>query len=186
MRMYNTALTTDHKHNLEPTLFTSSLTRFGAKILSQSTSVWKIKWKLHPYMYDCMLYFFGSTTSSLFIEGNFSMRNWLARLRSQEKDITVYNTDILAKVRIHNMHATCHAPPPLFDPPATPTNTISPAAPCSSRAVLATTTQAHEPQLQRRTTRSNSQAQTESRMSLFPPPFPPFNLMRSQYLQFAP
>ena len=46
MKMYNSALTDDLNHNLDPTKITHSLTRFGAKILSQSTSVWRINKKV--------------------------------------------------------------------------------------------------------------------------------------------
>jgi len=44
-----------------------------------------------------MLYFFGSATSSLFIEKGYNMKNFIERIHSQEKDITVWNTDILAR-----------------------------------------------------------------------------------------
>ena len=97
MRMYNDALTFEVGHNLNPSLFIDALSRFGGRLIAKGNSVWRIRKRANEYLWNCMVYFFGSTACGRFSENGYTIENWLNRLKAHKKDVSVWNLDILAR-----------------------------------------------------------------------------------------
>jgi hypothetical protein len=116
---YATALEKNLCHNLDPSLLQDVMAAYGAKLRTSSPSDWKIDPQDHPYLFETMLYFFGSTGGTqLLLDGGWDAAGWIQRARKQNPrpSIQVTNRDLLfhiAQATVHNSNT----PPGIHSPP---------------------------------------------------------------------
>ncbi len=97
-QIYSKALIETMGHNLDPYLIVTSMERHGAKLLKRGTSNWKIDPAVVPYLFDTMLYFFGTTAGPPLLEAGFDSPGWIRRAKKERPKIQVSNVDLLFEI----------------------------------------------------------------------------------------
>jgi hypothetical protein len=92
---YSQALETVLGHNLDPGLLQDVLEDHGAKLVDFGDSDWVIDPKRDSYLYETMLYFFGSTGGPQLLKGGWDAAEWIQRARNNQPIIQVSNRDLL-------------------------------------------------------------------------------------------
>ena len=93
---YAQSLIEQHGHNLDPDRIIEAISRSHGKLLKSGSSVWNIDPESNAYLWETMMYFFASSTSSTMSEWDFS--GWIQRARNERPNISVTNTDLLFSV----------------------------------------------------------------------------------------
>jgi len=94
-QLYADSLVNQHGHNLDPSRIITALKDIGGELLSRGSSNWIINPKHHSYMWETMLYFFGTSAAPEIMKRKWDAVGWINRARSERPTITVQNTDLL-------------------------------------------------------------------------------------------
>ena len=97
-RLYSKALEEDHKHNLDPIRLRDTLLDYGATILSQGRSDWKIDATSNEYLWETMLYFFATTAAPELLKAGWNAKGWISRAREAKPVIQASNVDLLVSI----------------------------------------------------------------------------------------
>lgn len=97
-RLYSKSLTETLGHNLDSKLFQEVLEEYGATLLAKGTSDWKIDSKAHSYLFDTMLYFFGTAGGPQILEEGLDAPGWINRAKRRRPNIQVSNVDFLFRI----------------------------------------------------------------------------------------
>ncbi len=95
---YSRALETVLGHNLNPFLLQEAMEDYGAKLIDFGSSDWKIDPKRDSYLYETMLYFFGSTAGPQLLKEGWNATGWIQRARANRPSIQVSNRDLLFSI----------------------------------------------------------------------------------------
>lgn len=109
-QIYSKALTENMGHNLDPFLLQQVMEGYGATLLAKGASDWKIEHSVVPYLFETMLYFFGTTAGPPLLEAGTDASGWIQRARRDRPKIQVSNVDLLFKIggRHRANSDTCH------------------------------------------------------------------------------
>lgn len=94
-RLYSKALVETLGHNLNPTLLADAMERHGLYLEHTVASNWKIDPNTNPYLYETMLYFFGTAGAPRILEEGWDAYGWIRRARQNRPKIQVSNVDLL-------------------------------------------------------------------------------------------
>ena len=97
-RLYAQALTEELGHNLDSDKMVEELENFGGQVLSQGPSDWVISPKEHPYLWNCMMYFFGTTAAPSIEAAGYDACAWMNRARTSQPVIQASNKDFLVRL----------------------------------------------------------------------------------------
>jgi hypothetical protein len=117
-QVYSKALTENMGHNLDPLRLESAMDDHGFRLVMKGPSNWKIDPTVEPYLYDTMLYFFGTTAGPQLLEAGLDSPGWIQRVREERPKIEVTNVDLLFQVTNpgrHNFHQVGHDDDASFD-----------------------------------------------------------------------
>jgi len=99
---YSRALETVLGHNLDPYLLQDVMEDYGAKLIDFGISDWKIDPERDSYLYETMLYFFGSTGGPQLLKEGWDAPGWIQRAHNNEPNIQVSNRDLLFCIEPNN------------------------------------------------------------------------------------
>lgn len=94
-RLYSQALSETLGHNLDQGLFKEVMEEYGALFITKGVSNWKIDPNFHPYLYDTMLYFFGTAGGPKILSEGWDASGWINRAKKNRPTIQVSNLDLL-------------------------------------------------------------------------------------------
>jgi hypothetical protein len=97
-QLYSRALSETLGHNLDHRLLIQAMEDYGFTVASKGRSNWNIDASSHSYLYETMLYFFGSSAGPELLEEGWDAGAWIQRARANRPTIIATNTDILFKV----------------------------------------------------------------------------------------
>ena len=92
---YSRALEEVLGHNLNPFLLQEALEDHGANLIKFGSSDWKIDPERDSYLYETMLYFFGSTGGPQLLKEGWDAVGWIQRAHTNKPNIQVSNRDLL-------------------------------------------------------------------------------------------
>mmetsp|Transcript_2479 Transcript_2479/g.5805 ORF Transcript_2479/g.5805 Transcript_2479/m.5805 type:complete len:772 (-) Transcript_2479:3270-5585(-) len=98
LRVYSEALSGDLGHNLDPKLLQDEMERHGFTLQRKGASNWNIDHGGNPYLYRCMLYFFGSAAGPKLQQDGWDAQCWTQRIRKRNPQIQVSNADLVFQV----------------------------------------------------------------------------------------
>jgi hypothetical protein len=116
-RWYSNALTSVLQHNLDPHALIASMEDHGAEFILAGSSDWKIDPQRDTYLYETMLYFFGSTAGPSLLEQGYDAAGWIQRARSKRPSIQVTNQDLLFRMTPTFVGSTANQSPKLVKEP---------------------------------------------------------------------
>jgi phosphoglycolate phosphatase-like HAD superfamily hydrolase len=96
--LYSKALTETLGHNLDPFLLQKVMEEHGASLQTKGASNWEIDPKKNPYLFDTMLYFFGTAGGPHILEAGWDAPGWLLRAKKNRPTIQVSNIDLLFRI----------------------------------------------------------------------------------------
>ncbi|KAG7353901.1 alcohol dehydrogenase [Nitzschia inconspicua] len=97
-RTYSDALESELGHNLDVHKLVESMQDHGAALLAKEPSNWHIDPVRDPYLYETMLYFFGTTAGPQILKQGYNAGGWLQRARSLQPAIETTNLDLLFSI----------------------------------------------------------------------------------------
>jgi len=105
MEKYHHSLKYHHEHNLDSDSIITTFHHHGATLLAQGPSHWHINRGEHPYLFECMSYFFGMGIVTLLQQEGYDVSGWVERHDSCHTDIQVANIDLLIRLppRVHDL-----------------------------------------------------------------------------------
>ena len=92
---YSRALDTVLGHNLDPYFLQDVMEEYGARLIDFGSSDWKIDPERDSYLYETMLYFFGSTGGPQLLKEGWDGPGWIQRAHNNRPSIQVSNRDLL-------------------------------------------------------------------------------------------
>lgn len=101
---YSKALSGDLGHNPEPKLLQNEMERHGFTLQRKGASDWNIGHDENPYLYPCMLYFFGSVAGPTLQQSGWDALGWIQRIRRRNPQIQVSNVDLMFQVGQQSEH----------------------------------------------------------------------------------
>jgi hypothetical protein len=113
-RLYSKALSEEMGHNLSPLLLKQAMNDHGASLLKQGKSNWKIEPDAHPYLFETMLYFFGTAGGPQLMNEGWNAGGWIRRARENRPTILVSNVDLLFSMgrKVSGGEGTCSGESP--------------------------------------------------------------------------
>lgn len=93
--LYSQALVENLGHNIHPIHLQDSMERYGAHLERKRSSNWKIDAKHHSYLFETMLYFFGTAGGPQILKNGWDASGWILRARKHQPTIEVSNVDLL-------------------------------------------------------------------------------------------
>ena len=99
-QIYSRSLIDQYGHNLDPERIIQTIERSNGKILSRGSSIWDIDSEKNSYLWETMLYFFASSSSSMMTKWDY--KGWVDRARVKRPKIKVSNQDILLSLPVEN------------------------------------------------------------------------------------
>ena len=93
--LYSKALIESLGHNLNPILLQSVMEKYGATLEMKRSSNWKIDPKISPYLFETMLYFFGTAGGPQILNDGWDASGWIERARMNQPTIEVSNVDLV-------------------------------------------------------------------------------------------
>jgi threonine dehydrogenase-like Zn-dependent dehydrogenase len=96
--LYSKALIDNLGHNLDPNLLQEVMRDYGIVLEAKVPSNWKIDSESHSYLFDTMLYFFGTAGGPLILENGWDAIGWIGRARKAKPNIQVSNMDLLFRI----------------------------------------------------------------------------------------
>jgi NADPH:quinone reductase-like Zn-dependent oxidoreductase len=97
-KLYAKSLTELHGHSLDPLKLEEAMGDFGAVFLSSGRSDWIIDPDDHGYLWETMLYFFGTLAAPQLRVAGWNDQEWLARARFHRPTIAASNVDLLFRL----------------------------------------------------------------------------------------
>jgi phosphoserine phosphatase len=97
-QIYSKALIENMGHNLDPFLLKQAMEDYGVTFLAKGASDWKIDHADVPYLFETMLYFFGTTAGPPLLEAGADAAGWIPRARRGRPTIQVSNVDLLFQI----------------------------------------------------------------------------------------
>eukprot|EP00980_Cylindrotheca_fusiformis_P022863 scaffold9857_cov127-Cylindrotheca_fusiformis.AAC.9 len=97
-RLYSKALVEKLGHSLDPRLLCEAMEDHGVYLERKGTSNWKIDHEANPYLYETMLYFFGTTGAPQILQEGWDAYGWMQRAREHRPIIRVSNFDLLFRI----------------------------------------------------------------------------------------
>ena len=94
-QLYAKSLIREHEHNLDPSKIVEAMKNAGASLLIKGSSIWHIDPKDDNYLWNTMLYFFGSSAAPQIIKRQWDSVGWLDRAKASRPIIKVANQDLL-------------------------------------------------------------------------------------------
>ena len=94
-QLYSQALKETMGHNLDPHLLQQAVQDYGGTLIRRARSDWNIDSKQHSYLYDTMLYFFGTTGGPKLVEQEWDATGWIRRAKDLRPAIKASNVDLL-------------------------------------------------------------------------------------------
>ena len=94
-QLYAESLISEHEHNLDPSKIVEAMKNAGASLLTKGPSIWHIDPKDDNYLWNTMLYFFGSSAAPQIIKRQWDSVGWLDRAKASRPIIKVTNQDLL-------------------------------------------------------------------------------------------
>ena len=94
-RSYSRALESVLYHNLDPYRLQDVMEDYGYHLVGFGSSDWKIDPEHDSYLYETMLYFFGSTGGPQLLKEGWDAAGWIERARNKRPAIQVTNQDLL-------------------------------------------------------------------------------------------
>jgi threonine dehydrogenase-like Zn-dependent dehydrogenase/FMN phosphatase YigB (HAD superfamily) len=96
---YADVLKYHHGHNLDTQLLDTSMKEYGADRVFQGRSNWLIDPRQHDFLWQTMLYFFGSVAPvGLEKSGMWDFKGWISRTRENKPQIYVANLDLVYRI----------------------------------------------------------------------------------------
>ena len=105
-QLYASALSETMGHNLDSRLLVKVMEGYGFQVVSKGKSNWNIDASLNPYLYETMLYFFGSSAGPELLEQGWDAGAWIHRARQNQPKIIATNTDLLFEMKGITSHDT--------------------------------------------------------------------------------
>ena len=107
--LYSKALSEGMGHNLNPRLLKQAMNDHGASLVKQGNSNWKIEPDAHPYLFETMLYFFGTAGGPQLMNEGWNAGGWIGRARENRPTIMVSNVDLLFSMgrKVAGEEGTC-------------------------------------------------------------------------------
>ena len=105
-QLYASALSETMGHNLDSRLLVNVMEGYGFQVVSKGRSNWNIDASLNPYLYETMLYFFGSSAGPELLEQGWDAGAWIHRARQNQPKIIATNTDLLFEMKGITSHDT--------------------------------------------------------------------------------
>ncbi len=96
--LYSDALTRTHGHNLDPNQLVSAMKNHGATLLHSGPSNWKICPTKNEYLWNTMLYFFGTVGAFELMKRGYDSVGWIHRARQGRPSMEVSNVDLLFRL----------------------------------------------------------------------------------------
>ncbi|KAL3910993.1 MAG: hypothetical protein SGILL_007461, partial [Bacillariaceae sp.] len=103
-RLYSDALTNVLGHSLDPFALIDCMEDHGMDHVHTGPSNWRIDPERDSYLYDTMLYFFGSTAGPVLLEQGYDGPGWMQRARDTRPAIQVTNQDLLFRMKPANTY----------------------------------------------------------------------------------
>lgn len=97
-RIYSDRLESDFGHNLDVQRLIECMQDHGATLVTKELSRWYIDPIVDPYLYETMMYFFGSTAGPQLLKQGYDAGGWIRRARSLCPAIHVTNKDLLFRM----------------------------------------------------------------------------------------
>ena len=94
-KSYSKALETVLGHNLDPYRLQDVMEDYGYNLINFGSSDWNIDPQSDSYLYETMLYFFGSTGGPQLLKEGWDATGWIQRARRNKPTIHVTNRDFL-------------------------------------------------------------------------------------------
>jgi len=94
-RSYARALEKVLGHNLNPYRLQDVMEDYGYNLIDFGPSDWKVDPERDSYLYETMLYFFGSTGGPEMLKDGWDVAGWIQRARNKQPTIYVTNRDLL-------------------------------------------------------------------------------------------
>lgn len=94
-RSYSEALSKEHGHNLEPNKLVSAVQSYGGRLIHRGPSNWSICPKQNTYLWNTMLYFFGTVSAPALMKEQWDSVGWIQRSKQAKAKIEVSNVDLL-------------------------------------------------------------------------------------------
>ena len=95
LRLYSDALSHDHGHNLDPNRLVAAVHAHGGKVIQQGPSPWNIDPEQHAYLWNTMLYFFGTVGAPELMKRAWDSAGWIQQTKTLKPNIVVSNIDLL-------------------------------------------------------------------------------------------
>jgi threonine dehydrogenase-like Zn-dependent dehydrogenase/FMN phosphatase YigB (HAD superfamily) len=96
---YADVLKRQHGHNLDTQLLDTAMKEYGADCVFQGRSNWLIDPRQHDFLWQTMLFFFGSVAPvDLEKTGMWDFEGWISRTRKNKPQIHVANLDIVYRI----------------------------------------------------------------------------------------
>jgi threonine dehydrogenase-like Zn-dependent dehydrogenase len=96
--LYGQALEETMGHNLDPLLLQQVMQDYGATLIAQGASNWNVAPDAHSYLFETMLYFFGTAGGPQLLTKGWDARAWLYRAKQNRPNIQVSNVDLLFSI----------------------------------------------------------------------------------------
>jgi hypothetical protein len=107
--LYSKVLSEGMGHNLNPRLLKQAMNDHGAFLLKQGNSNWKIEPDAHLYLFETLLYFFGTAGGPELMNTGWNAGGWIRRARENRPTIMVSNVDLLFSMgrKVLDKEGTC-------------------------------------------------------------------------------
>ena len=114
-RYYANALTDDHNHNLDYHSIISSVKNYGGVSVGQGISNWIIHPHDNTYLWETMVYFFGTVAAPAVQNHGWYSRGWIQRLVHNKPTIRANNVDLLFRIPLLGEWKFPQQRPQIFD-----------------------------------------------------------------------
>jgi len=97
-RLYARSLEEKHGHNLEPRMIVDAMKAYGGNLIASGRSDWLIDNSRHRYLWNTMLYFFGTSGAPELLVNDWNSAAWIERAIRNLPQILVSNVDLLFRL----------------------------------------------------------------------------------------
>lgn len=111
-RFYSKALA-QQGHQLDPDRLINVIADYGGKCLARGPSDWSIDPAAHEYLWETMIYFFGTVAAPELCAARWNAHAWLHRVRKNRPVIHVSNVDLLFQLPYLGQWRPSEEPDPL-------------------------------------------------------------------------